>query len=75
MSRGDEELLAKEGVLGEELHLGPREIREQTPTRAAALARCRCERRPDGQPRDTAKVAEELTHMLTDRQEHGPLKP
>ena len=71
---GDEELLAKEGVLGEELHLGPREICEQTTTRAAGLARCRSERRPDRPPRDTANAAEELTHMLTERQDHGPIE-
>ena len=29
MSSGDEQLLAKEAVLGEELHLGTREIRKE----------------------------------------------
>jgi hypothetical protein len=74
MSRGNDELLAKEGVLGEELRLGPHEICEETTTRAAGLARCRCERRPDTPPTGTAKAAEELTHVRTERQEHGPDK-
>ncbi len=72
VSRGDEELLAKEGVLGEELHRGTREICEKTTTRAGGLARCGCERRPDRPPTGTAKAAQELTHVLTERQEHGP---
>ena len=71
---GDEELPAKERTLRDELRLGPHEICEEATTRAAGLARCRCERRPDRPPRDTAKAAEELTHMLTERQEHGPIE-
>ena len=46
VSRGDEELLAKKGVLGEKLHPGTREICEEATTHATGLARCRCERRP-----------------------------
>jgi hypothetical protein len=71
MSRGDEELLAKECVLRDELRPGPHEICEETTTRAAGLARCRCERRPNTPPTTTAKASEKFTNMLTERQDHG----
>ena len=74
VSRGDEELLAKEGVLGKKLHPGTREICEEATTHATGLARCGCERRSDIPPTGTAKAAEELTHFLTELQEHGPSK-
>ena len=57
MSRGDEKLLAKEGVLGEELHLGAREIRKEATTRAASLVWCGCECFPDNPPTGTVNAA------------------
>jgi hypothetical protein len=57
-------LLAQEGVLGQELHPGTREICDETTTHTTGLARRGCERRPDGPPTGTAKAAEKLTHVL-----------
>jgi len=66
VSRGDEELLAKERVLGEELHLGARKIRKETTTGAAGLAGRRCESRLDPPASPTANATEDLTHVLPD---------
>ena len=74
LSRGDEELLAKESVLGEELPLGAREIREEATTRAAGVAGCGCECFPDNPPTGTANAAEDFTDVLPQRQEHDSHK-
>jgi len=72
VSCGDEELLAKEGVLREELHLGTREIREEATTRAAGLAQRGCESRLDKPASRTANATEDFTPVPQEHQEHGP---
>ena len=71
VTRGDQELLAKEGILGEELHLGARKIREETTTHATGLTRCGCERRLDQLPTRTADPTEDFTHVPPERRQHG----
>jgi hypothetical protein len=70
--RGAEDLLAKDGVLGEGLHPGTREIREETTTRAAGLAQWGCDRRLDKPASRTRNAPENFTPVPEERQEHGP---
>jgi len=71
MSPGDEELLAKEGILGDELHLGARQIRDETTAWASGSAGLRCERSLNKPPTGTASAAEDFWHVLPERREHG----
>jgi hypothetical protein len=63
--------LAKEGILGEELHLGARKIREETTTRAAGPSMPGYESRLDKPSSRTPYATEDFTHVLPDRHQHG----
>ena len=71
MSPGDEELLAKEGILDDEFHLGAREIRDETTAWASGSAGFRSERSLNKPPTGTANAAEDFKHVLPERHEHG----
>jgi hypothetical protein len=71
----DKELLAKEGVLGEELLPGACQVREEPAERAGGCAAGGRESSLDEPPTDAANEAEEVTHILAERRRHGSSKP
>ena len=75
MSCGDEELLTKEGILGEELLLGAREIPDEPTARASGSAGSGRASSLNKPPTDTVSVAEEAAYALMERRDHCSQSP